>query len=280
MLAEISRPWVLMAISAACFFLTLFKLIAAFDLPTLTSWPKFKETWFGVLWTYVAPITKKSGLPKVLPLVEGRVRNGEVHDKVVSQPLHGTVLEVGAGSGLWTDAYKKVADDAKRTGRPGPTKIYGVEPNHMSAATLRQHVKEIGLDHVYEVVPVGIEDLDNPGAWGATIEPESVDCIVTVQCLCSIPEPEKNVALLYNYLKKGGRWYVYEHVRNDRGGLWYFFQSFTDFFWKYMMGSCRLCLNTEKTLTHTAMWDKIDLAQPPEEPSYQIVPHIYGTLVK
>jgi hypothetical protein len=32
-------------------------------------------------------------------------------------------------------------------------------------------------------------------------------------CLCSIPEPRYNCAQLYRYLKPGGRWYVYEHVR-------------------------------------------------------------------
>jgi hypothetical protein len=33
-----------------------------------------------------------------------------------------------------------------------------------------------------------------------------------VLCLCSIPDPAENIALLYKCLKPGGRWYVFEHV--------------------------------------------------------------------
>lgn len=89
------------------------------------------------------------------------------------------------------------------------TPVYGIEPNPKSAAALQQRVNEIGLDNVYEVLPVAIECLED------RLEPESVDCIVTILCLCSIPEPEKNIELLYKSLKKGGRWYVVEHVRVD-----------------------------------------------------------------
>lgn len=84
--------------------------------------------------------------------------------------------------------------------------------------TVRKHIAEAGLEDVYEIVPVGIEDLNNPSKWGGIVEKESVDCIVSILCLCSIPEPEKNMKELYGYLKKGGRWYIYEHVRLD--GNW------------------------------------------------------------
>jgi hypothetical protein len=41
-----------------------------------------------------------------------------------------------------------------------------------------------------------------------------------VMCLCSIPEPRRNMAQLYGYLKPGGRWYVYEHVKCFREQGW------------------------------------------------------------
>src|SRR6185295_6722012 len=90
------------------------------------------------------------------------------------------------------------------------TKVYGVEPNEQSHQALQQRVREAGLQDVYEVVPVGIEDMAGGAAeskkWDGRIEPESVDAIVTILCLCSIPEPVKNIGLLYGYLKKGGKW--------------------------------------------------------------------------
>lgn len=66
---------------------------------------------------------------------------------------------------------------------------------------------------MYEIVPVGIESIADPSKWDGKIEDGSVDCIVSVLCLCGIPEPEKNIKALYKSLKKGGRWYVYEHVK-------------------------------------------------------------------
>jgi SAM-dependent methyltransferase len=93
------------------------------------------------------------------------------------------------------------------------TTVYGVEPNPISAATLSRRIDELGMQGRYEVLPYGIEDLKTK----ANIQPGSVDCIVTVQCLCSIPEPDKNIRLLYEYLKPGGRWYVYEHVKAEDG---------------------------------------------------------------
>ena len=71
------------------------------------------------------------------------------------------------------------------------------------------------MEDIYQIAPVGIEDLDNPKKWDGHIEKGSVDCIVSILCLCSIPEPQKNMKELHSYLKEGGRWYVYEHVKCD-----------------------------------------------------------------
>jgi SAM-dependent methyltransferase len=92
---------------------------------------------------------------------------------------------------------------------PAITKIYGVEPNTTIHPLLRQQIATHDLTSTYEILPLGIEDL----AVSGRVPLASVDSIVTVMCLCSIPEPRHNMAQLYGYLKPGGRWYVYEHVR-------------------------------------------------------------------
>lgn len=66
---------------------------------------------------------------------------------------------------------------------------------------------EAGLEEIYEIVPVGVEDLGDK--WVGMGE---VDTVVTVQCLCSVTEPERMIGGLYGYLREGGRWVVYEHV--------------------------------------------------------------------
>jgi SAM-dependent methyltransferase len=121
------------------------------------------------------------------------------------------------------------ADDNKgrkraNTARTEITHVYGVEPNPAHHLALWRSVEAAGLRDVYEIVPVGIEDLNvssetkakkNQRKWSGNIEPNSVDCIVSVLCLCSIPEPERHARELYKLLRPGGRWYLYEHVKHE-----------------------------------------------------------------
>ncbi|KAK0762476.1 hypothetical protein N5P37_005292 [Trichoderma harzianum] len=228
-LAELIGPWTFMAISFSHIPATIRGLIRDKNYRALFSFDGFREALFGTFWATVGPNVKLNGEQRVIPLLEGRIKGGVIHDDVVSTPVYGTVIEVGAGSGMWADVLARFrentsdADNAaglrnRKTTGGHITKIYGVEPNPISAKALEKRVKDLGMDDIYQVVPVGIESVDDPSAWNGKIEPGSVDCIVGVLCLCSIPEPEKNIKLLYKLLKPGGHWYVYEHVKVWRGG--------------------------------------------------------------
>lgn len=226
---------------------------------------------------------------RVVALLEGRVKGGCIQDEVVGTPIHGTVLEVGAGSGMWVDVLARFSINIGATGGPrnrkntgrGITKIYGVEPNPISAKALQKRVNEVGLQDVYQVVPVGIESVTDPSAWDSEIKPGSIDCIVGIMCLCSIPEPEKNINLLYKLLKPGGYWFVNEHVKVKHGSpLIRFYQWFCNIVWSFLMGSCSLCRDTEKSLRATGVWQEVDLAQPPDQNGYEVIPQLVGTLKK
>lgn len=225
-------PWLFMFISLQHLPSTVRELLAARAWRTLLWPPALGNALFGNFWATVGPGVKTTAEKRVVPLLEGRVSRGVVRDDVVGEPVRGVVLEIGAGSGMWTDVLAKFTPGAGPAGSTrrrtrqstasaaGITKIYGVEPNPTSAAALRQRVRDYGLDDVYEVVPVGIESLGDAEAWGGDlIQPGTVDCIVGVLCLCSIPDPEENIRRLYELLKPGGRWYVYEHVQAERGGF-------------------------------------------------------------
>ena len=227
-----------MSLSARHIPITIRTLLANGDYATLFSISAFCDALFGQFWVTAGPQVKIKVEERVLPLLEGRVRDGEAQDTVVGTPVGGTVIEIGAGSGNWLDVFHKIHTDAsgrdgsgetvsaaggvRRRGSPegGLKKIYGVEPHPQSAAALRQRVKEVGIEDIYEVIPLGIESLSDPSyPYPTTIEPGSVDCIVSILCLCSIPDQEKHIKELYKLLKPGGRWYVFEHVRATRGGL-------------------------------------------------------------
>jgi SAM-dependent methyltransferase len=205
-------PWLFMSTSLKHLPLTVFSLLLTGDFRTLFSPSRFHAAWFASFWRQVGPSVFEGSSQRAIPLLEGRISNAQIVPSSSANPhppLSGTVLEIGAGTGMWA---------AKLASFPGVTKVYGVEPNLESAARLRQLIKQKGLEGKYVVVPTGIEDTE--GMAEAGLELGSVDCIVTVLCLCSIPEPAQNIKRLYGYLKPGGRWYSYDHVRIGREYPW------------------------------------------------------------
>ncbi|KAK1255329.1 hypothetical protein MKX08_009324 [Trichoderma sp. CBMAI-0020] len=285
-------PWRFMSISFRHIPATIRGLIREKDYGALLSFARFEEALFGTFWATIGPNVKLNAEQRVIPLLEGRIKDGVVHDEVVSTPVYGTVLEVGAGSGMYADVFARFREGAdsahdseslrhRKTTGGHITKMYGVEPNPISAKALGQRVKDLGMDDIYHVVPVGIESVDDPSAWNGKIEPGSVDCIVSILCLCSIPEPEKNIKLLYNLLKPGGRWYAYEHVKVWRGGpLLSLYQRFVNLVWPHFLGGCELCRDTEKSLRAAGIFKEIDFVQPAAQPPYQVLPHKIGILTK
>jgi ubiquinone/menaquinone biosynthesis C-methylase UbiE len=70
------------------------------------------------------------------------------------------------------------------------------------------------LGDIYEVVGCGAEELQTKAGF----QKNSIDTIVTVQCLCSIPTPELIIKELYPLLKSGGQWLVFEHIKTPYQG--------------------------------------------------------------
>lgn len=281
---------------------TILAAMCSGDLATIFSPSRLRSAWFGRFWAVMGPLVRKGNSHNVVPLLQGRVRQGVIAPagQPTGPPIEGVVVEVGAGSGMWVDAIAEAGGVAGGAGGEGDsttttrrrtqpsqtgegkgiTKIYGIEPNPASHTALRRKVREAGLEGTYEVVPLGIEELGDPTKWDGRLDEGSVDCIVSILCLCSIPDPEKNVAALYKYLKKGGRWYVYEHVKTSGSLLLSLYQRFLNIFWPRIMGGCELCRDSGKVLREIGPWESIDLAQPATEPWYLPMPHISGTLTK
>lgn len=214
-------PWRFMATTLPFLYSTILHLYKIGEFGILFSWRKLQDAWFSAFWLWFGPQLRANNGDRITALLEGRIEAAQITDSCVAPPVGGVVLDIGPGRGYWIDLYSKanVPIDTPATrakgGSDGIRKVYGVEPNPDSHAALSKRVEEIGLTGVYEALPVGIEELGKIKIDGTDkpIERESVDCIVSVLCLCSIPEPEANIAKLYELLKKGGRWYLYEHVR-------------------------------------------------------------------
>ncbi|KAL2071725.1 hypothetical protein VTL71DRAFT_12960 [Oculimacula yallundae] len=218
---------------------------------TLLSPTLFKSAWFSHFWATIGPGIREGALPRAGPLLA---------------QARGVVLDIGPGTGEWLGCF-----DIGKVSR-----IIGVEPNLGQHGKLRERVKEAGLEGVYEIVGVGVEDL------GERVRVGEVDSVVTIQCLCSVPEPKKMIGELYGYLKEGGGWIVYEHVVVFSWQGWFlkYWQSTVDIVWPHCTGGCSLTRDTGKWLKEAGSWQKVDLVQPSDEAFCHVVPHIMGVLTK
>lgn len=191
------RPVELIMLSGLYLPITALHLLRTYQFSKLMSWTTFQHAWFGRFWAYFGPLSARNSVAVIRPLL------GQAE---------GVVLDVGPGNGEWIHLL-------------GPAKnsdishIFGVEPNKEHHPSLRRCVADSGLEGVYEILDVGAENLDARG-----IGPQSIDTICTIQCLCSMSNPERVVRDLYPYLKSGGKWLFFEHVRtkhqNNFVGYW------------------------------------------------------------
>ncbi|THW29107.1 S-adenosyl-L-methionine-dependent methyltransferase [Aureobasidium pullulans] len=264
------RPLLLLAYSASYIPITIFRLITSSP-SKLFSWSSFQHAWFGNFWSWFGGVSRESAAATVSPLVRANV--------------HGVVLDIGPGSGEWVYLYAATANKV--------TKVYGVEPNPEHHAALKRRVEAAGLKGIYEILPVGAQDLGTVG-----LEKESIDTIVTLQTLCSCPGPQDIIKSLYPYLKKGGMWVVYEHVKTKyQGNFVGYWQREFDFpllclpvltcflalvnlVWPTFFDGCDITRPTDKWLREAGDWEEISLRAGEGEGPYDTIPHSLGTLIK
>ncbi|KAH7350733.1 S-adenosyl-L-methionine-dependent methyltransferase [Rhexocercosporidium sp. MPI-PUGE-AT-0058] len=230
-------PLLFLALSASYLPPTILTLLLTQQLRVFTSLSHFKDVWFARFWADIGPQTRENALPRAGPLIA---------------QARGVVLDIGPGSGEWLKCFDK--------GKV--TKVFGVEPNADQHRKLRERIREAGLEGVYEIVPVGVEELGE--MWVGMGE---VDTVVTIQCLCSVPEPKRMIGELYGYLNEGG-WFL----------KWW--QATIDLIWPQFLGGCSITRDSGKWLKEAGSWQKVDLKQPADEPFCHVIPHIMGVLTK
>lgn len=111
----------------------------------------------------------------------------------------GMVLELGPGLGNQLCRFDKTA----------VTRIVGIENNESMAPDVDRQIKEHGLDAIYELIISGVEDSTALERHG--IVADSVDTVVSIQVLCSVPDPAAIAKELYQLLKPGGKFIFWEH---------------------------------------------------------------------
>lgn len=155
----------------------------------LTSWKSFQQAWFSRFWYFFGWASRPLFAPDVEKVLRG---------------ARGVVVDIGSGSGDWLYLF---TNDRNQN----ISKLYLVEPNTDFHPVLQRRVRELGLEGKCQTVK-GVEDLENMGMQKGT-----VDTICTVHVLCSVKSPEPLIKSLHAYLKPGGQWLVYEHVKASNG---------------------------------------------------------------
>jgi SAM-dependent methyltransferase len=188
---DLTVPVIMLIMTIIYLPITFIVLLKDLKFSQLTSWDAFQQAWFERFWAFFGSASK--------PLFASDV-------EAILAKARGVVLDVGPGSGDWMYLFSPARNKHI-------SKLLLLEPNSNFHQSLRARAEKLGLDGRYEIIDGGVEDLERMG-----IQTGTIDTITTVHVLCSVNAPQALIKELYRYLKPGGQWLVYEHIkiRNEK----------------------------------------------------------------
>lgn len=178
---------------------------------------------------------------------------GDLRERVVAD-AEGSVIEIGAGTGLNLDHYHK-AD-----------RVVLAEPSAPMRRRLRKAVEASAMPVTVVDAPAG--ELPYPDA--------SFDTAVSTLVLCTVPDLPATLAEVRRVLRPGGEFRFLEHVRADDAGLirW---QERVDPVWSWVNVGCHVTRDIGAAIADAGFEiDEIERFDAPE-PIPVVKPHILGT---
>ncbi|WP_186762677.1 class I SAM-dependent methyltransferase [Lentzea tibetensis] len=158
----------------------------------------------------------------------------------VADRAKGTVLEIGAGTGMNLPRFHDVDE------------VVAAEPDPAYRKRLLRRVGEA-------TVPVRV--IDAP-AERLSLPDDSVDTIVSTLVLCSVDDPARAVAEMARVLRPGGEVLLFEHLRTGE-----LKQTVCVPVWRFLVGGCRLNRPTIETVRAGGFAvEEIDSLVPPGTP--------------
>ncbi|KAI0367926.1 hypothetical protein BV20DRAFT_970034 [Pilatotrama ljubarskyi] len=194
-----------------------------------------------------------------------------VKQTLIPANAYGVVLDLGAGHGhtLYYLDPSKV------------TKYVALEPNQLMHDEIRTLAATKGFTEeagTLLLLPYGAEDiaLINSALGG----PHSVDTLISILTICSIPEPERTLsALVHDVLKPGGTLLFYEHVLSHRPDVaWW--QRFWTPLWARAFDGCRLDRPTHIWVEKMDIWTESKVWGKEGEEEEHLFWHRVGRFVK
>lgn len=180
---------------------------------------------------------------------------------------HGIALDLGAGSGNQLPRLK-----ASRLEH-----VYGIECNAALIPALNKKIKETGLEGKYTPVVCTVQNAPVELAK-LGVQPGTVDSIVCIQLLCSVPDLDAVVKALHGMLKPGGELIFWEHQENE-GDFWTrMAQGAWNWLWTPVIGGCKLNSPTRKAVLAAADWEVVKIET--GESALDLMPRVWGRLKK
>ncbi|KAH7914917.1 S-adenosyl-L-methionine-dependent methyltransferase [Hygrophoropsis aurantiaca] len=195
----------------------------------------------------------------------------EVKDRLIPENAHGVVLELGAGYGHTIQYLNKSR----------VTKYVAVEPNVHMHDQLRCVAHAAGYTESSGsllILPYGAEDLAS--ILPALGDLHTVDTIISILTICSIPAPEKTLkALVAEVLKPGGQFLFYEHVLSPRADVAWWQRLWTPL-WLLAMDGCRLDRPSHLWVQAVGGWSEENIWGKEGEDEENLFWHRAGKFVK
>jgi len=140
--------------------------------------------------------------------------------------IGGKVLEIGAGTGINLDYYKKVKD------------LTVIEPSkemleYLKDKAVRSDIKLHIIEGVGEKLP---------------FEDNSFDAVVSTLVLCSVKSQSKVLREIKRVLKPGGIFVFIEHVVAPEGSFTYSVQNILQPAWKWLFEGCDIKRDTASVI--------------------------------
>lgn len=157
-------------------------------------------------------------LPRFINCACGTAPIMKQREKIVPR-AHGTVLEIGIGTGLNLSYY-----DPKKVER-----LIGLDPSEKSWELAGERAAHLPFDVQF----IGLPGEEIP------LEPDSVDTVLVTFALCTIPDPVRALEGMARVLKPGGELVFCEHglAPDEKVARW---QHRINPLWRRLAGGCNL----------------------------------------